>query len=245
MRPIALLSLLSLVACVGPNRVARAVSHVDLGTAYFKEGNTEGAIETLRRAAELDPRNWRAANALAVVYVAKGQPELAEGQFRRALRINPGEAEILVNYGAFLVRTGRLDDGIAAFGESLHDLDYRNPAIVESNLAYALLQAGRADEALPHAREAIRRAPTMCEAYYHLGLIQESRKDTLAALEAYKQLVQACPRESLGGRLRAGCIEVGVGLSDEGSAALREVIAAAPGTPFADEARTCLLTLAP
>jgi type IV pilus biogenesis/stability protein PilW len=246
MRALLALGTLALFAgCVSPNRIARSSAKVDLGAAYYREGDTEGAIQTLRDAAKLDPGAWRPQNALAVAYIAKGQLDLADEAFRRARRISPDEAEVLNNHGTLLIKTGRTDEAIAALQLALQDLDYRTPAMIHSNLAYALVQAGRADEALPYAREATRRAPTMCEGWFHLGLVQEARKDALAALEAYRQVSEICPASSLGARLRTGCLQVEAGFSDDGYAALEDVIATAPGTPFADEARACLQTSAP
>lgn len=240
MRALLLFALLANAACVTPSRIQRAGSRVELGMAYYREGNLEGAIQSLREAHKLDPRNWRALNSLAVTYIAKGDVVLAEETFRKALRMNPAEAEILVNWGAFLVKTGRTDEAIAALQGALADLDYRNPAMVESNLAYAYLQAGRKDEALAAARSAVRRTPGLCEAWFHLGLVQEARQDDLGALDAYTKLVETCPTESIGGRLRQGCVQLRVGMGEEGAAALRSVMAEAPGTTFADQARACL-----
>lgn len=240
MRALLLLALLGSVACISPSRIQRAGSRVELGMAYYREGNLEGAIQSLREAHELDRRNWRALNALAVAYIAKGDLARAEETFRKALRLNPDEAEVLVNWGAFLIKAGRTDEAIAALQGALADLDYRNPAMVESNLAYAYLKADRKDEALAAARSAVRRTPGLCEGWFHLGLVQEARQDDLGALEAYGKLVETCPKESLGARLRQGCVQLRVGMGEEGAAALRGVMAEAPGTTFADQARACL-----
>lgn len=231
---------LALTACVTQSRIQRAGARVELGTAYYREGNVEGAIEALREAHRLDPRNWRALNALAVAYIAKGETDLADETFRKALRLNPDEAEILVNVGAFQLKSGKTDEAIASFETALRDLDYRNAALVASNLSLAYLEAGRAEDALGMAREAVRRAPQLCEGWYHMGLAQEARKDDLGALEAYQKQMAACPTEDLGARLRHGCIQIRVGLVEEGEAHLRQVIARAPGTKLADDARACL-----
>lgn len=245
MRTLILLGTLALVGCVSQKQVARSAAKVDLGAAYYREGDIEGSIAMLREAAKLDPANWRALNALAVAYIAKGQVDLADAALVKARRISSGEAEVLNNHGTLLLKTGRTDEAIAAFQLALQDLDYRNPAMVYSNLSYALLRAGKPDEALKYAREATRRAPAMCEAWYHLGLVQEARKDALAALEAYDQVSSTCPDDSLGARLRTACLQVEVGQSDDGVAALQDIVHSSPGTAFADQARACLRTLGP
>lgn len=235
-----LLLALVLTGCVSKKDMVRAQSKYDLGVAYYREGNTESAITTLRESVAQDPRNWRARNALAIAYIARGENTLAEESFAVAMQLNGEEAEILVNYGAFLVRIGRLEEGIEVFNRALKDLDYRNPSLILSNLSFAYLRAGKLTEAHDHAREAIRRTPTLCEAWFHLGLVEEARGDADAALAAYSELVRACPGESVGARLRTGCLQAKGPLPQLGEDTLREVVAEVPNTSLADEARDCL-----
>jgi type IV pilus assembly protein PilF len=230
---------LALAACISPKRMAQAEAKVGLGAAYFREGNVESAIGELREAARLDPRSWRPWNTLGILYIAKGEQALAEEAFDRALRLAPEEAEVLNNYGTLLVDLGRNDEAVTAFQSALKDLDYRSPAIVYSNLAFALHQVGRPEEALRYAREATRRAPSLCRAWYNLGLIQEARQDALAALEAYREAQLACPDDATPAAIRTGCLQVAIGMPD-GAEILQGIALRNPGTNWADEARTCL-----
>ena len=234
------LTALLLLSCVSKARIETASRRLDLGTAYYREGSYEASIEALREAVKADPRNWRAHNQLALAYVARGSKEEAEKSWHRALAIDPKEAEILVNYGAFEVQQGRVPEAIATFELALQDLDYRSPAAVLSNLSYALTQGGRPDEAVARAQEAIRRVPKLCQAYYHLGLAYEAKKDAEGALDAYRQLVEVCPDGAVGGRLRTGCLLVEAGRGEEARAPLARVLDEAAGTPLADAARACL-----
>ncbi len=231
---------LLLLGCLSEKRMGRAQAEVDLGVAYYKEGDTEAAIAQLREATHTDPRNWRAFNTLAITYAAKGQPELAGAAFERALKINPGEGEILVNYGAWQVAAGQPDAAVATFEAALADLDYRNTAFVLSNLSFALLQTGRTEDAILRAREAVSRMPTLCQGWLHLGLAQEKAGNADAALSAYGHLIADCPTDSVGARLRTGCIQLHGPTPEAGIDALQEVLAAAPDTQLADEARSCL-----
>lgn len=207
LRSLAALSVLLLSGCITEKRMARASSRVELGVAYFREGSLEASVTALEEAHKLDPRNWKALNALAVAYAAKNRNDLAEDTFEKALRLNPAEAEILITYGAWLTRTGHPADAVPVFEKALADMDYRGPALVLSNLSYALTLSDRPDEAVARAREAIRRMPTLCAAYYHLGLAEEGRNDAAAAMDAYATLERACPNESIGGRLRTACLD--------------------------------------
>lgn len=225
--------------CVSQARIEKASARTELGQAYLNEKNPEAAVSTLRSAVKLDPRNWRAASSLGMAYAAKGEAEMADEAFRRALRINPGEGEILVNYGAFLISVQRPADAIPVLEEATRDLDYRNPGIVLSNLARAHLDAGDPESAARRAQEAVRRVPTLCPAWYHLGLAEEARNHPDAALAAYDKLTSTCPEEALGGWLRAGCLMVARGEHDRADIALSLVVDRAAGTPLADEARAC------
>ena len=242
LRVLVAFSVLLLGGCITEKRMARASSRVDLGVAYFREGSLEASVTALEEAHELDPRNWKALNALAVAYAAKDRNDLAGKMFDKALHLNPTEAEILITYGAWLTRTGRPEEAVPVFEKALADMDYRGPALVLSNLSYALTLTNRPDEAVARAREAIRRMPTLCAAYYHLGLAQEGRNDTPAALEAYTTLERTCPTESIGGRLRSACLMAKSGRADA-RPQLAAVIDEAPNTPIADEARACLALL--
>jgi type IV pilus biogenesis/stability protein PilW len=231
---------LLLVSCVSKARIETANRRLDLGTAYYREGSYEASIEALREAVKADPRNWRAHNQLALAYVARGSRDEAEKSWRRALALDPKEAEILVNYGAYQVQQGHVPEAIGTFELALQDLDYRSPAAVLSNLSYALTQAGRADEAVARAQEAIRRVPRLCQAHFHLGLAYEARKDAEGALAAYRQLMDVCPDGATGARLRTGCILAEAGRGEEAKAPLARVLDEAAGTPLADAARSCL-----
>lgn len=228
------------VGCVSPKRIARASSQVELGTAYYREGQVELAIQTLTNAGRIDPANWRARSNLAIAYVAKGRPDLAERAFKAALRINPGEAEILNNYGSFLLAQGRPDDALEAFTKALADLEYRSPAVIYSNLSAALLAKGRPVDALKAAEEAVHRVPNLCEGYYQIAEVQKAQSNLVGALDAYARLGKACPKEALNAQVAAGCLQMSKGQADLGEMALQEVLAASEDTAAAKQARACL-----
>ena len=226
--------------CISEKRASRASAKTQLGVAYLNERNPEGAVATLRDAVKLDPRNWHAHNALAMAYAAKGEAALAEGSFKDALRVNKDEGEILVNYGAFLVTVGRPTEAITVLEHGLADLEYRNPAMILSNLSRAHLDAGNVDKAIARAEDALRRSPKMCPARFHLGLAHEQQGKMDQALRDYATLTDDCPQEAIGGYLRTGCILAGMGDFDGAAASLRHVTDAALDGPMLEEARSCI-----
>lgn len=229
--------------CVSQKRITRAEGQLTLGTAYLKEGNIEASIATLRKAAKEDPRNWRVQSVLGVAYVQRDEPELAEQAFKRALRINPGAADILNNYGTMLLKYERYEEAVVVLEEARNDMEYRQPALVLSNLSLALTEAGRPAEGVRRAQEAIQRAPNLCEAHFHLGLALERAGDKESAIEAYGQQAQLCPQESTGALLRVGCLQAETGDTEAARATLTEILLEAPSSPLSSAAKECLARL--
>ncbi len=231
---------LSLPGCVSKHNMERAAAQADLGAAYYKEGNPEAAVEALRHAKELDPRSSRAMNLLAISLLSKGLPDEAEVEFKKALRVNPNEAEILVNYGAMKLRQGKTTEAIAMFTKAMNDLEYRNVALLLSDLSLAYTADGQYDKAVSAAREATRRMPTLCQGWFNLGTAEEKAGHADDAIAAYASLIENCPTESDGARVRVACLQAQGPTPDEGLAALRDLVVSTRGTPLGDQARACL-----
>jgi tetratricopeptide (TPR) repeat protein len=74
-----------------------------------------------------------------------------------------------MNLGVLLCQAGREDAGIALFEDLLRE---REEADVHGNLATALLQEGRADEAAPHLRRFLELEPGHAQAASVRRLLQ-------------------------------------------------------------------------
>ena len=66
-----------------------------------KEGLWREAAFRWERIVEIDPRNAKAHNNLAVAYEALGKPDEAERHYKLALEIDPGNKAIQKNYIRF------------------------------------------------------------------------------------------------------------------------------------------------
>ena len=179
-------------------------------------------------------------NLLAVTYLSKGLPVEAEEEFKHALRVNPTEAEILINYGAMKLRQGKNTEAIAIFTEGMNDLDYRNVAVLLSDLSMAYAANGQYSEAVNAAREATRRAPALCQGWFNLGNAEERAGHPDEAVVAYSSLISNCPSESDGARVRIACLQAQGPTPALGREALRGLVEKTRGTPLGDQARACL-----
>ena len=81
------------------------------------------ALELGRKAVELDDKDSRAHYAIGHAYFSLGQHDLAEFHVDKALALNPSEYHHLCAKGYLLACTGRHDESLLCFSESLR----RNP----------------------------------------------------------------------------------------------------------------------
>lgn len=110
------------------------------------------ANDAARRAIQLDETLSEAHVALAwvLLHVERSWPA-AEGEFRRAIALNPNDAWAHQAYGYVLSTQGQFDAAIAELRRAL-DLDPLAPD-KHGTLAAAFYHAGRYDEALRHFRD--------------------------------------------------------------------------------------------
>lgn len=236
--PRALLLALTLSACISEKREYQSAAHVDLGTAMLSEGNSAGAIATLEKATKEDPRSWDAWNKLALAYLGRGAPELAEKAFKRALRLEPKNGELLNNYGYYLMTQRRYVEAVPAFDKASQDLTYRNPGLALNNLGYALLQLGRTEEAIARLNEAVARAPNLCQARFTRGVALKTAGHTAKALDDFEAVIELCGADAAGAWYQAA--EALITLEDRGGACqyLRNVMqSAGADQPLGAQAR--------
>ena len=93
-------------------------TRVALARQYIGEGNWEGAKRNLQLAEDIDPNNPEVFEAFALVYQSTGEYELAEENFKKALKgSNENLSRARNNYAAFLYSQERYKD-------ALQQLDY-------------------------------------------------------------------------------------------------------------------------
>ena len=239
MTRLALLAALALtLGCVGPKRQSRAVARIELGNAYLMEGDPSSAIGTLREAVKLDPRNPTGWHKLALAYMAHDANTESEDAFDRSLHLAPEDAEVLNNYGLLMLRLERNDEAIVAFEEALRDLTYRKPALVLNNLGWALYEQDRFDDALLRLNEAVRRAPNLCQARFHRGLVHQALGHLPQSLDDFEGVIDLCGDATPGAYYHAAEVLQAMGETARADTYLQTAARLAPGTELATAAKS-------
>jgi type IV pilus assembly protein PilF len=97
----------------------RARVRMELATAYFSRGQLDIALEETRLALAADPSLGAVHNLRGLIYASKGEEALAEQSFRRALQMNPRDADTMQNLGWYLCQRKRYADADAMFAQAL------------------------------------------------------------------------------------------------------------------------------
>lgn len=117
----------------------RARVRLELASAYFSRGQTETALDEVKQALVAKPDYVEAHNLRGLIYAHMGEDRLADESFRRALQLDPRDADTMHNYGWFLCQQKRYPEGAAQFAQALAQPNYRD--ITRTLMAQGICEA--------------------------------------------------------------------------------------------------------
>lgn len=179
----------------GVSRMAEL--NTQLGIGYLREGKLDLALTRLRKAAEADPNYSTAQNALGLVYDRLNQTEKAEEHFSRAVELNPADAAARTNYGGFLCRHGRTEEGVKLLLAAAKNTLYGKPEVAYTNAGLCERAAGNLSEAESYFRSALRVNPRLPGALLNMAELSYEQKRYLPArayLQRYTEIGEVGPR---------------------------------------------------
>lgn len=77
----------------------RARTRLALAMGYYENGQFAVALDEQKKAVQVDPSFADSHNLGGMIYLALGDPALAESNFQRALALNPRDASVMHNIG--------------------------------------------------------------------------------------------------------------------------------------------------
>ena len=90
-------------------------AYAELGRAQLMIGDADGALASLRKAAELLARDAEAQSALGVALIATGRKDEGLEALKRATALDPGSAPRHGNLGTVMLLLGRVTDSVHEF----------------------------------------------------------------------------------------------------------------------------------
>ncbi|QPF93911.1 tetratricopeptide repeat protein [Bradyrhizobium commune] len=184
------------------NMLATAISRLSAGRF--------GEVEALcRPILARYPQHVGALHCMAQAVSRSGRPDDALPFLRRAIKVQPGDAGLLTNFGVTLRAAGKLDEAVKAYRQALQEA----PEVgdIWFNLGNALRENEREGEAEAAYTRAI--ATGNCTnggaaVHANHGLLLEDRGDFVAAIAAHREATRLLPdmaeyHYNLGNALRA------------------------------------------
>lgn len=104
----------------------RARLRMELAAGYFGRGQMTTALDQVKLALQADPTLGEAYNLRGLIYANLGDEKLAEESFRRALQLNPRDADTMQNFGYYLCQKKRYPEASAMFDQALALPQYRD-----------------------------------------------------------------------------------------------------------------------
>lgn len=191
-----LAALLVLSAC--PEKVAdmadEADYHYKLANNFFYDKNIPSALQELYRTIELDAKHARAHHLLGFIYFGRKDHARALKHLRMAVTIDPDYDQALANLGNLYLAMEQWEEAIPYFERLLNKPLYRTPYLAQNNLAWALHNLGRHDEAKRYYEKALFFNPKFCLALNNLGRLHAEQGDTREALRRFHKAIELCPK---------------------------------------------------
>jgi len=156
-----------------------------LGTLHAQTGRLASAIDLLRQALRLDPRNAETRNNLGLALHGLGEVAAAAAAFREAVRLNPRYPEALNNLGDLLREEGRLESAVECLEAALCLRPHYPEAL--NNLGVACLQSGRHSRAIAAFTALLTHRPDDYTTRRNLAVACQEAGDLPAALHHYSQ----------------------------------------------------------
>ncbi len=130
-----------------PENRRRARLRLELASGYLENGQTNVALDEIKQALIADPTFSDGFNLRGLVYMRLNDTGLAEDSFKRALALNPRDADVAHNYAWLLCQQARYPESFRFFGQALGSPTYRASAKSLMAQGVCQIQAGLKQEA--------------------------------------------------------------------------------------------------
>jgi adenylate cyclase len=176
-----------------------AVTHmldVLFGTTKSPTESLNRAIELTRKAISLDESDGKNHAFLARLYAMAREYDKGFSEVERALALDPNSPETSYQAGVFLAFAGKPEEAISLFQKAIR-LNPFPPAAYYNSLSGAYRVAGRHEEAIAAAKQAVQRGPQSIFSHIALAASCSTAGRDLEAQAAAAEVLKINPKFSL------------------------------------------------
>jgi Tfp pilus assembly protein PilF len=171
------------------------------GLADLRDARIALGMSGLKEAVALDPKTALYHDTLGLWLLTMKLPETreqAKAEFKKAIELEPMNADAHHNLGVALAEEARWEEAIAEYRTALATPTFATPDVGHHNLALALYNLGRYREAEGSLQLAIRLNPALPAAYYTLGLVLVKEGRAEEAKAAFRRTRDLDPNSPVG-----------------------------------------------
>ncbi|MFA5293560.1 MAG: tetratricopeptide repeat protein [Phycisphaerae bacterium] len=170
-----------------------AVLHTGLGTLLFRQGKAEEAIKELQEGVKFKP-DATTFNNLGVALASVGRLNEAIVCHKKAIGLNPKNAEAYYDLGNIMLATSKFDQAADEYSRALQiKPEY---AKAHSNLAIVFAQQGKLDEAIEHFAQASAIEPNDIGMHYNLAMALTNNGLLEDAEIQYREILTLLPNDT-------------------------------------------------
>lgn len=154
------------------NPKEKAEARIALGMGYLEQGNMVKARENLEKALKHYPGYYRAQLSLAHYYEKVGEDESANSLYKKSLRQNPSNGNVLNNYGTFLCKQGEYEQADRYFNRAIEQPYYYLISASYENAAFCALKAGETEKAKNYFTRTLDHDPNRVRSILYLAKLE-------------------------------------------------------------------------
>lgn len=154
-----------------PDARRRARLRIELASGYFEQNKTKIALDEIKQALTADDTYAPAYNLRGLVYMRLSELKLAEDSFRRALQLNPRDANAAHNLGWLTCQQDRHGEASALFDQAMGQPSYAGAAKTLMAKGVCQARAGQFDMAHQSLLRSLELDPGSPVTAYNLALV--------------------------------------------------------------------------
>jgi tetratricopeptide (TPR) repeat protein len=168
-----------------------ANEYYNLGVVYNQQGLFEKAVDSLNKAAELNPGYPAVYANLGIAYDKLGLSVEAVAAFKKAVELDSARVSVYNNLGNVYLKQGLFAEAVTAFKNAIaKDPGY---AFAYYNLGYAYDRQEMTGEAIKAYQKAIDLKPDYTSAHNNLGLIYARQGRLAEAIAQWEEIIRVEP----------------------------------------------------
>lgn len=191
-----LLLLINLAACTSVREKNKNLAELklQLGTAYFEQGNYPIALKELLDAEKLDSSNPIIQNNLGLTYFMREKYDLAIKSLKNAIDLRPTYSDARNNLARVYIEKGEYINAEKELNIVINDLTYTQITKAYINMGLSKFNQSKYREAVKYFELAIKSQNDNCVAYSYLGRSYFEQNDYEMAINYLDKGIGFCQK---------------------------------------------------